>query len=52
MTTPQELTAITTTASRVAPIVAAATDVERAAWLEAVAGILDAHVDELVRPRR
>jgi NADP-dependent aldehyde dehydrogenase len=49
MTTPQELTTITATASRVAPIVAAATDVERAAWLEAVADILDAHVDELVR---
>jgi NADP-dependent aldehyde dehydrogenase len=48
MTTPQQLTTITTTASRVAPIVAATTDTERAAWLEAVADTLDAHVDELV----
>jgi NADP-dependent aldehyde dehydrogenase len=48
MTTPQQLTTITATASRVAPIVAAATDEQRALWLEAVAAALDAHVVELV----
>ena len=48
MTTTAELDCITRTASLVAPIVAATTDIERALWLEAVADALDARVDELV----
>jgi len=48
MTTTAELDTITRTASLVAPMVAATTDIERALWLEAIADALDARVGELV----
>lgn len=43
-----ELTALTAAATRAAKTAAAASDVERAAWLNAVADALDANVTELV----
>lgn len=43
-----DLTALTAAATRAAKAAAAASDVERARWLNAVADALDANVTELV----